>query len=104
MDFFQNPKQPQRETKLSHVSNAEIKNEWTYTSTALCVFIVWTGIALILCCDGHFQLVCSNETLTRQTRISGPGSIFVDRTSSHLAEVAMQILWYIGRRRRKRCA
>jgi len=81
-----------------------IKNEWSYTSTAPCVFIAWTGTSLFLCCDGHFQLVCRNETQTRQTRIFGPGSIFPGRTSSHLAEVAMQHLCYIGRRRRKRCA
>ena len=100
---FLNPKRPQRETKHSPLFNTEIKNEWSYTSTAPCVFVAWTGTALLLCCDGQFQLVCRKETLTSPTRISGPGSIFVDRTSSD-HEVAMQLLWYSGRRWRKRCA
>jgi hypothetical protein len=38
------------EFTLSSRSRAKVKNEWSYTSTALCVFIAWRG--------KNFNFVC----------------------------------------------
>jgi len=46
--FFLGVKQQSHEDDLSPPCNAKVKNEWMYTSTPLCAFMVWTRTILPL--------------------------------------------------------
>ena len=56
-------KWPVREVYHSSTSRAEIKNEWSYTSTPLYAFIVWTGKTLGFT---YFTVKIMPKTNTRQ--------------------------------------
>jgi hypothetical protein len=45
--YFPEVKRPGREVKHSPLSSANVKTEWSYTSTPLYAFMAWAGVTFI---------------------------------------------------------